>query len=403
MEAGHPSRGTVPPEEFGRLGACLPEALDSLYAATLAPQPWPRIMRALLPLFAPAAAMKFGVDRIFPSASTTETVGIPPEVDRAIRNRNLDDDYIWQAVLPMPAGSVYRSTELLPVNILHQGPLYRQVGGAGAGLNYALGAILENTPACFCNLAFIRGEADFTLQEKDLLQRLVPHLRNALQISRRVELGDAGRREALRSFDRARQPMVVLDRSGYAIYTNDAARELVDKGDGLALKFGRFIFANVTIQGEFERVVRRALQSIGKDIPAQPQVVRVPRRGPGSPYAVSVIPLTSSSDRAVLPDGAGCLVLIYDLERPAELAVDRLAWFYRLTPAEVRVAEAVYRMGSVDATAADLSLTRNTVRSHLKSLYAKFGVASLGQLMQRLANSTRLVDGSVAGHNSASP
>jgi len=380
------------------------EALDTLYAATLEPQPWPRIMRALIPLFAPASAMKIGVDRIFPSASTTETVGMTPDIDRVIRNRNLDDDYIWQAVLPMPAGSVYRSTELLPINILHQGPLYEQVGGAGAGLNFALGAVLENTPAYFCNMAFVRANADFTLEEKELLRRLVPHLRNALQIWRRVELGDAGRREALRSFDRARQPLVVLDRSGYAIYTNDAARELVGQADGLALKFGRFLFGNVTIQGEFERVLRRALQSIGKDIPAQPQVVRVPRRGPGSPYAVSVLPLTSNADRAVLPDGAGCLVLIYDLERPAELAVDRLAWLYRLTPAEARVAAAVYRVGSVDATAAELNLTRNTVRSHLKSLYAKFGVASLGQLMQRLANSARLgVGAATNSRDSAAP
>jgi DNA-binding CsgD family transcriptional regulator len=124
-----------------------------------------------------------------------------------------------------------------------------------------------------------------------------------------------------------------------------------------------------------------------------PHEVRVPRYGPGSPYAMSVIPLTNSGDRAVLPDGAGCLVLLYDLEVANPLPVDRLAWLYRLTPAESRVCEPLFRAGSVDAVAVDLSLTRNTVRSHLKNIYAKFGVVSQGQLMQRLANSLRLTEG----------
>jgi DNA-binding CsgD family transcriptional regulator len=65
----------------------------------------------------------------------------------------------------------------------------------------------------------------------------------------------------------------------------------------------------------------------------------------------------------------------------------------RLTPAEARVCESLFRTGSVDAVAEDLNLTRNTVRSHLKSIYAKFGVVSQGQLMQRLANSLRLTEG----------
>ena len=112
-----------------------------------------------------------------------------------------------------------------------------------------------------------------------------------------------------------------------------------------------------------------------------------------APYALSVIPLSSPSDRAVLPDGAGAMILVYDLELPNPLPVERLALLYRLTPAEARVCDTIFRHGSVDATAEELCLTRNTVRSHLKSIYSKFGVASQGQLMQRLANSLRLGEG----------
>jgi DNA-binding CsgD family transcriptional regulator len=292
----------------------------------------------------------------------------------------------------LPVGTVFRATDLASIEVMRSGPLYEQIA-VPAGLEYVLGVILENTPSFFSNLCWMRAGDDFTAADKAILHTLVPHLQTALRISGRIAFGDAGRREALLSFDRARQPVVVLDRSGYAIFTNDSARRVLEKADGVALKFGRFLFQNILTQTEFERVVRLAMAATQRDAVPAPYEVRVPRRGPGTPYAMSVIPVSRSSDRAVLPDGAGCLILIYDLEVPNQLPVERLAWLYRLTPAEVRVCESLFRVGSVDSAALDLSLTRNTVRSHLKSVYTKFGVATQGQLMQRLANSLRLSEG----------
>lgn len=363
--------------------------LGECYAATLERDPWPRILAAIAPCFGTGMGMVIGVDRIYPSQSLTETTGIAPQFAAAMRRRDLDHDHVWRAVLPLPAGFVYRSTDLVPVDVLRQGPLWDEMGDP-AGFDFALGAIIENTPSYFWTVVVLRPDHDFSAAEKALMTRLVPHLQTVLRLARRIELGDAGRREALLSFERANQPVVVLDRSGYAIYANGAARRILGQADGVSLKFGRFLFQSVSVQGEFERALRLALLSLGKDIVPVPHVVRVPRRGPGSPYAVSVIPLTSSSDRAALPDGAGCMVLVYDPEQPNPLPVDRLAMLYRLTRAEARVCEAIFRKGSVDATAEELSLTRNTVRSHLKSLYSKFGVTSQGQFMQRLASSLRL-------------
>jgi DNA-binding CsgD family transcriptional regulator len=95
----------------------------------------------------------------------------------------------------------------------------------------------------------------------------------------------------------------------------------------------------------------------------------------------------------LLPHGTACLIAIHDLDRVHGLPLDRLASLYGLTPAELRTCESMYRSGSVDSAARALSLTRNTVRSHLKSIYAKFGVTNQGQLMLRLVNSVSLTDG----------
>jgi DNA-binding CsgD family transcriptional regulator len=218
---------------------------------------------------------------------------------------------------------------------------------------------------------------------------LGPPLRTAQRLSRRIAAGDAGRREALLSFDRARQALIVLDRSGYAIYRNEYANRVLANVRRLELRFGRFIFDGVAMQTEFEHAVRVAVGNPATGEAPLIQRIRVPRRDAGPPYVLSIVPITGPSDRALLPDGAGCMVLLSDEEGVSPLPVERLAWLYRLTPAEARICEALYRVGSVESAARALNLTRHTVRSHLKSVYSKFGVATQAQLMQRLATSAQ--------------
>lgn len=371
--------------------ADLPGILQAIYAATLRPDPWLGIMTATAPLFGTGKALFLQVDRIMPSASATDAIGIAPEYLQAIRNRNLDQDAIWQAVLPLPVGSIRRTTELRVGDESARGPLYHQVT-VPAGLQFGLCANLENNAAYFANIAFLRSDRDFTDDAKAMLHLLVPHLQTALQLSRHIALAEAGRREALLRFDRVRQSMVVLDRSGYAIYSSQAALELLRQADGMSLRFGRFIFRDIALQTEFERLVRLAVAGPHDERSHPPYRLRVPRLSQPSPYGLSVIAISRSTDRALLPEGAGCMVLIHDMAGLTPLPVDRLAWLYDLTPAEARICEALYRTGSIDAAALELHLTRHTVRSHLKTIFVKFGVGTQGQLMQRLANSARLAE-----------
>jgi DNA-binding CsgD family transcriptional regulator len=303
-------------------------------------------------------------------------------------------------VFTVPAGGICLTSEIISKEQLTARPHYKDVTAPG-GLDYSLSCVLENGPDYFSNISYMRSE-DFSASHKCILETLVPHLQTALQLSQRIALADAGRRGTLTSFDRVRQPVVLLDRSGYAIHCNEHADRLLKSVGDLEIKFGRFLFENVTTQAEFERAVRVAAASIGSDIPAAPYRIRVTRRSGGSPYALVVIPVHDSTQRALMPDGAACMILLHDLDHTEELPLERLAWLYRLTPAEIRICESLYREGSIDSAAENLHLTRNTVRSHLKSIYGKFGVATQGQLMQRLANSATLARGNIADRFGAS-
>lgn len=55
-----------------------------------------------------------------------------------------------------------------------------------------------------------------------------------------------------------------------------------------------------------------------------------------------------------------------------------------LSPREIDTLRACARRGSITLAAPDIGMSRQTVKNHLSSAYAKLGVTSLGQALYRL-------------------
>ena len=96
--------------------------------------------------------------------------------------------------------------------------------------------------------------------------------------------------------------------------------------------------------------------AIAKIVPHDPLVAK-PRIRPGKRLAVTVV------------------------------TVDGLEWwesmYVRLSPAERRLLPYLATYRSLDAIAADLFLSRNTVKTQARSLYTKLGTASRGEAVER--------------------
>jgi len=377
-----------------RAGIALPgDLLRKIYAATLTPDFWVRVMMLVAPLLGCEKAMAAGMDRDHPQDSFTETIGFSPQAAVLLRERDVAEDRIWQAARQLRPGTVCRSTDLLPLEPALRGSLYQQLAGP-EDLRFFIAAVLESRPETFACIGFLRSKerGEFTAAEFSLLSALTPQLQVAAALARRVMLGDAARREALLSFDRAGQALVVLDRSGYAIHVNAAAWQLLERLQGVAIKQGRFLFDSLATQAEFEHGLRQAVAAVdGTAAPPMPLNLRLSQRIGAAPLALSLLPCVDAADRAVVPPGAGCLVLLFDPDRQGSLPVAWLERIYGLTAAELRVCEALFHNADIDAAADALGLSHHTVRSHLKGIYAKFGVANQGQLLQRLAHSLRVV------------
>lgn len=374
-------------------GARLPdEVLMDLFRCTMEPDSWQRILALLVPLLGGTAGVYTRLDRVHPRDSMFLVHGIDPQYLPAMARRDLREDLIWRELLGRPAGTVFRSTDVIPAGELQANTLYRRVA-LPAGMQFALLAVLVNQSQLFSNVCVTRGDRDFSDAELALMREVLPHLQVVRELEERIVLGDAGRRQALAAFDRVGQPLVVLDRTGSCLYCNSLARAILDREDGVGLRQGRLWFGSLAVKVAFEQALQLALAAGPGDATPLSGEIRLQRRRAQLPLALSVVACNSASDRAILPEGAGAMLLFHDPAMPHVLPGERLAWLYRLTPAELRVCEALYATGTIVDAAIRLGLAHQTIRSHLKSIYAKFGVTSQALLMQKLANTLWMATG----------
>ncbi|MGE0746804.1 MAG: helix-turn-helix transcriptional regulator [Rhodospirillales bacterium] len=197
------------------------------------------------------------------------------------------------------------------------------------------------------------------------------------------------RREELlmRVLDRLPVGVVVVDRHGQEIASNRYAQEVFGDGDGLALG-GDGLRADRT---EETVQLRQCLSETTADNHGRDRrrgrVLSVTRPSQKRALSLVVTPLHTRRDGdgpdTIRPSGCAA-VFIADPERSFELSHERLRRLYALTRAEGQVAACLADGKRLDEAAAELGITLNTARSHLKRIFVKTGTERQGELTQLL-------------------
>jgi DNA-binding CsgD family transcriptional regulator/PAS domain-containing protein len=263
-------------------------------------------------------------------------------------------------------------------------------------LGYFAGAYLDLDGDLALRLTF-QGDADRGRYEPELLaqiERLLPHLRRALDINRRVTqlVGHANAFSGV--LEQSQNAIVLFDVKGQVVYSNAAARNLA--GEGISLKGAQLRISDADARKQFELALAGCIANL-KESPA-PQMqagahVAIARRGalPLSLY-VSPIRLQGASPADPLPADL-VMVQLIDPERQIELDAGHLQEVMALTAAESRVAARLCRGDTATDIAQALSLSPHTVRDHVKHIYSRVGVSKQSEFVARAYSVLRLKSG----------
>lgn len=218
-----------------------------------------------------------------------------------------------------------------------------------------------------------------------LLKRLTPHLRRAARLTQRLASRDAAPRWSIDLLDRLPWGAFLLDEAGHVVLANAEGERILRAGDGLRLIGGHLVASgdNSRLRAAIAHASAVRSGRTGTDL-------LLPRPSGSRALQVSVSPVGEHFSSLVGALSPGALVLVLDPQQRGVETGECLAELFALTPAERRLALDLLAGLTLAGSAARRSLSVETMKTHLKGLFAKTDTHRQSELVARLVRAQAL-------------
>ena len=233
--------------------------------------------------------------------------------------------------------------------------------------------------ACVLNVNRSVRQEQFAGADLELAHRLHPHLIRAFRLGQKLAPIRALGEDMARVLDSSPHGVFLLDSCGGVRHVNQAGQTLI-----AARRELRVICGRLTAAAPAQASILDAL--IGAAGSPEPEHRRggsmaLASRDRFLPLSVTVAPLRGGQPWP-LRDPPAVLVCVTDLEAGACLPEQRLRDLFALTPAEARVAAALFEGATPREAAEGLRISFHTVHVHLARIFEKTGTNRQSQLVR---------------------
>jgi len=258
-------------------------------------------------------------------------------------------------------------------------------------VRHLLGADIYTKDGIECRLRITRSHdsAPFSEVEKDLVRRLLPHLKRSIQIHAQLDFLECERALFAGAVNRLLLGMVSFDQNGVIVETNPEARRILGEKDGIWLAGNNLCLDNSQESRDLQRLLRQALSETTHTEagPGMVEAMAVTRPSGRAKLGVLIkaVPMGQFSESKQRP---AVVVFLRDPEsnaaQPSQELVRRL---FGLTRMEAQLALLLAEGLTLDEAAEKMNVRRNTARTHLRSIFCKTGVTRQTMLVRLLLNS----------------
>lgn len=293
----------------------------------------------------------------------------------------------YASIYPLPPlimayaqpGDVIWGDKFMPYDTFTETRFYRE-WAAPQGLVDAVGVVLEKSASRFASVTVTlyqqHGRVDHGVRER--MGLLGSHYRRAVTIGRLLEQHDEADYALASAIENLAAGVFILDRNGRLIHRNASGAQMLASREPLSLQSGRL---SVAQNDAFDAALLAASRPDGAAA-SVPLSDMIERR-----WMAHILPLASRRHRVTQGrEEAHVAVFVQEvtLEQPA--ALEAIARFYRLTPAEVRVMVAVIDTQSAVEIADRVGCAETTARRHLHNIFEKTGARRQADLVRILAS-----------------
>jgi DNA-binding CsgD family transcriptional regulator len=231
-------------------------------------------------------------------------------------------------------------------------------------------------------------QGPFDQTECDMMLWLIPHIRRAVELSRRLEIAEASRTVLTLTSRSFGSGLMVVDSDRRVLFMDTEAERLIRNGNGLSIRNGRLRAGH----GTDDRLGHAIMTATGRGrstVGRTSEVLTAPRGEGLAPLSIAVTPM-DERDRPAGLIGPLAFVAVSMPERAEQLPEEGLRVLFDLTPAEARLVTALCSGETLAGYAGATGATLNTVKTHLKHVFEKTGETRQTDLVRRVATDLAL-------------
>lgn len=241
-------------------------------------------------------------------------------------------------------------------------------------------------------------QGEFDADQLTLLDIVLPHLRQALNLHLRLGELEAANRWHADILDKLPFGVVMLSTRGGVMLVNASAHSTIAQNDGLGCGVDGLCAARSDDNQRLQFLVRNAVATGAGSGTHPGGAMLLPRPSRRRALRLLVSPYLSTQTWSGLQQPAAT-VFITDPELKSGHSAALLTRLYGLTPAEARLAAVLAQGASLTEAADQLRVTRHTAKTHLKSIFVKTGARRQAELVRLLllGPTQSMLDGSQPG------
>jgi DNA-binding CsgD family transcriptional regulator len=354
--------------------------LDLIYDAAAENDLWRGVLTAIADLTNSQGGILIGFSYTKQAVYFDFNARLSEECKRAFQERHIFNP--WSIHMEnQPAGRLVMSEEAIALGELQRTLFYDEVLRPQEVAHNAMMSLAKKKDfrAAF-NLCRTLRQGPLEPAEQAFLEWLAPHLRRSATLGLHIDGYASIRNAAFDILDRLSDGVVIIDRGASVLFANVAARGLEAEG---AMRLRQPITTSSPSHSQrLAELIKLALTG------APGGTLSFPRNAEGQLLTILVSSIRSK-DFGRLSDAGlqnpAVLLFIIDPANRRSIPLGQIMDAYGLTPAEARVALAASSGNTVGETAKLLNLSPNTIKTHLRHVFAKTATARQAELAGLIA------------------
>ncbi len=367
-------------------------AIRHVYEAALTPNGWPDAIACVAQVGeAYKAMLHVQVNEANEARGLAISVGFDAEsasrLQREIENRLPD----W--VNAIPEGHALRQTSAISDDDFKRSDIYREAVKPAGGFYGIVAPLIRNADQrVLFSMGRDLGKANFSEDDLDAINLIVPHLTTALRVRNRLGAADLRAKGAYDVMTHLNIGVVLVDAAMRPIFANRCAEALARSCDGLLLT-GKGVSASRPADAKNLGDMIATAISLNKacrdasEAAIRPQMSMrcyLSRRPPRLPLVVRVLPVNASDTLEGISAATRAALFVTELDRPVRIDPMVLVATFHLTQREASLAALLARGTDLAEAAALSGIGIGTARGYLKQILSKTDTHRQAELVSLL-------------------